>query len=102
MNKIKNSFALGILLGLVSCLLLLIVLDAAIYFIHKYNGTRGLQSDVVFAICTMACLLLARKFFRMDGKQELGKGFLFGAFIWGGIYVFLFLIRNTKTLFFIS
>jgi sulfite exporter TauE/SafE len=102
MDKIKNSFALGILFGLISCILLLVILDVAIYFIHRFNGIRGLESDVIFAISTLAALLLARKFSRMDGKQELGKGFLFSAFIWGAIYVFLFLIKDTKTLFFIS
>lgn len=102
MAKIKNSFALGILLGLICCGILLVILDAAIYFVHKYNGVRGLESDVIFAICIIASLFLARKFIRTESKQELGKGFLFASFIWGGLYVLLFFILRTKTLFFIS
>jgi len=102
MNKIKNSFALGILLGLVCCGIVLVILDAAVYFTHKFYGGRGLEPDVSFAICIIASLLLARKFFKTESKQELGKGFLFSAFIWGGLYVFLFHVYHTKTLFFIS
>lgn len=102
MDKIKNSFVVGVLLGLTCCGLLMVVMDAVIYFVHKYNGVRGLDSDVVFAICTIVSLVLARKFFRTESKQELGKGFLFASFIWGGLYVFLFLILKTKSLLFIS
>jgi hypothetical protein len=102
MNKLKNSFALGIALGLAVSTLFLLLLDLAIYIGHQSNGERFMQLDVAFAACTMTSLLLARKFFRTDEKQELGKGFLFAAFMWGAAYVYLFHISHIHTLFFVS
>src|SRR5215204_3834984 len=102
MNRLKNSFALGILIGLSISFVLLLVLDAAVYFIYQSTGKKNIEPDVCFAICVMTSLLLARKFFRQEEKQELGKGFLFAAFIWGAAYVYLFHINPIKSLFFIS
>ncbi len=102
MNKLKNSFALGILIGLTLSMLLLVILDAVVYFIHQSTGKRNIEVDVCFALCLLTSLLLARKFFRMEEKQELGKGFLFAAFIWGAAYVYLFHISPIKSLFFVS
>ena len=102
MDKLRNSFAFGIVLGLALSLVLLIILDAVVYFVHVNNGQRILEVDVTFAICIMVSMLLARKFFRKDGQQELGKGFLFASFIWGAAYVYLFHVRHIRILFFIS
>jgi hypothetical protein len=102
MNKIKNSFALGILIGLTFSMILLVILDAVVYFIYQSSGKRNIEVDVCFALCTMVNLFFARKFFRQEEKQELGKGFLFAAFIWGAAYVYLFHISPIKTLFFVS
>jgi len=100
MNKIKNSFPLGILLGVVVSFILLVILDLIIFIIFQNTGKKNIEPDVCFALCTMSSLLLARKFFRMDEKQELGKGFLFAAFIWGAVYVYLFHVKHLTTIFF--
>lgn len=102
MNKLKNSFSLGILIGLAISFTLLVILDAVVYLMHQSTGKKNIETDVCFALCVMTSLLLARKFFRMDEKQELGKGFLFAAFIWGAAYVYLFHINPIKSLFFVS
>ena len=101
-NKLKNSFALGILIGLSISLFLLLILDAVVYVVQQSTGKRNIEVDVCFALCVMTSLLLARKFFRKEEKQELGKGFLFAAFIWGAAYIYLFHINPIKTLFFAS
>jgi hypothetical protein len=100
MNKLNNSFALGLALGLGLSLILLVVLDGIFFLIKKLNGHALLEADVVFAICILGSLLLTRKFFKTSDKQELGKGFLFSAFIWGAAYVFLFHISPIRTIFF--
>ena len=100
MNKLKNSFVLGILIGLGVSLVLLVILDAIVYFIGQSSGKRMIEPDVCFAISVLTNLFLARKFFRQDEKHELGKGFLFAAFIWGAAYVYLFHINPIKSLFF--
>ena len=102
MNKIKNSFLLGILLGLAISSVLLVIVHAVTYFIHLYSGTKILEIDVIFAICILGCLASARVFYRKEAQQELGKGFLFSSFIWGAAYVFLFHISPIKSLFFLT
>jgi hypothetical protein len=102
MNKIKNSFALGLLIGLATSFVLLVIVDAAIYFILQSSGRKILDMDARFAICIVVSLLLGRKFFKNPQQQELGKGFLFSAFLWGAGYVYLFHIRHTPALFFAS
>lgn len=100
MDKLKNSFALGIILGLAISIILLIILDATVYLIYKTNGERIIEVDVVFALSIIANLLLARYFFKKGEKPELGKGFLFSSFIWGAAYVYLFYVSPVKSLFF--
>ena len=100
MNRLKNSFALGIILGLAVSFILLIILDAIVYLIYQSNGKRIIEVDVVFALSIIVNLFLARHFFKKGEKQELGKGFLFSVFIWGAAYVYLFYISPVKSLFF--
>lgn len=100
MDKLKNSFALGILLGLAISVILLVCMDAIFYLIQKINGQKLLQTDAIFVICILGSLILSRKLLKTEGKQEVGKGFLFSAFIWGAAYVFLFHISPIKSLFF--
>ncbi len=100
MEKLKNSFAFGILIGLILSLFLLGIVDTIVYLVYSSNGEIILTSDVRFAICIISSFLLARKFFRKEGREELGKGFLFSGFIWGAAYVYLFHISPIQSIFF--
>lgn len=100
MQRIKNTFFIGILLGLAICIILLVVLDAVFYFIKIYNGEKLLDIDVIFAICIIVNLLVMKKLFRTEDKHELAKGILISNLIWGAAYVYLFYISPVKSLFF--
>lgn len=100
MDKLKNSFWLGIILGLVISIILLSILDVIIYLIYQINGKRIIEVDVAFALSIIVNLFLARKYFKKDEKQELGKGFLFSSFIGGAAFVYLFYISPVKSIFF--
>lgn len=100
MQRIKNSFYWGIILGLAICTTLLVILDAVFYFIKLYNGKKVLDKDVIFALCIIVNLFLMKKLFRIEGRHELAKGILFSNLIWGAAYVYFFYISPIKIIFF--
>lgn len=102
MNKLKNSLLLGLVLGLVASFLLLFLLDFSLFMLRPALQKKMIEADVLFAISIIISLVLARTFIKKEDKHELGKGFLFSAFIWGALYVFLFHIQHYTNLFFKS
>jgi hypothetical protein len=102
MDKLKDSLLLGLILGIISSLIMLIILDLSIYILRPLMAHKILDIDVVFAISTLASLVISRIFIKKSEKHELAKGFLFAAFVWGAIYVFLFHIKHFTHLFFVS
>lgn len=79
----KNSWWIGIALGLIISAATMLLLDAGLYLYKQQTGQKLLQADVVFALSLIVNLLLTRMFIKKEGKEELGKGFLFSLFIWG-------------------
>ena len=102
MIKLKNSLLLGLILGLVASFLLLFLLDLSLFLLRPAFHQKMIEADVLFAISIIISLVLARTFIKKEDKHELGKGFLFSAFIWGAFYVLLFHIKHYTTLFFNS
>jgi hypothetical protein len=100
MDKLKNSLLLGLVLGLGSSFILLLLLDLSLFLLRPVLQQKILDADVAFAISILLSLLLARMFFRKEDKHELGKGFIFSSFIWGAMYVFLFHIKHYTYIFF--
>jgi len=100
MKNLKNSFYLGIGLGLLLSSSIILLIDLVFYLVQSAGEKPILQPDVIFAIGVFANLLPARKFFRMENKQSLGQGFVFAALLGGAIYIYLFQVLHLNSIIF--
>src|SRR5687767_11365584 len=100
MNRLGNSFWLGLLVGLMASTVLLVLLDGIFYLMQQNIGSQVLQADAIFLICLVPSLLMARKFFKNQEKLELAKGFIFATCLWGASYAYIFHFNHAKSIFF--
>lgn len=89
----KDSYIIGILLGIISICISFIMIDFFNY-VFSPNTTRYIEGMVVWFCAIIPNLILMRFFIKSRKQNQIALGLFLISFVWILIFIFVFGMNN--------